>query len=272
MRAEPFQAQGKRARSYQRATRLRILAIRSNSILESEIMKNRKINAVEVWKQMEDLAVPQLRLSVYERTVYSHLLRHSQIEGKRELRLSIPWLVHGTNLTIRAARRAVRGLIAKGALRLAERNGKGHLVEVLLPEEIRGVCAGKITAGGANREAGAENIEKVDFLATRALRLAIHAREGGHCFYCLRRLSPSMRCLDHVAPQARGGSNSYRNLVSACGECNSRKGEMRAEDFLRWLYREGRFTGGELTGRLRALKSLAAGKLCPQLEVKKVAG
>lgn len=229
-------------------------------------MKNKKIDGVKVWKQLEDLAVPQLRLSVYERAVYSHLLRHSQIEGRPELRFSIPWLVRGTNLTTRAARRAVRSLIAKGALRLAERNGKGHLVEVRLPEEIRGVRASRIAAGSADREAGADKLEKADFLATRTLRLAIHAREGGYCFYCLRRMKPGVRCLDHVAPQARGGGSSYRNLVSACGECNSRKGEMRAENFLRWLFREGRLTAAELKGRLRALVALGEGKMRPVLE------
>ena len=253
-------------RSYQCAARCEFSQFDLIPSSKVKIMKNKTINAVEVWKQMEDLAVPQLRLSVYERAVYSHLLRHSQIEGKRELRFSIPWLVRGTNLTTRAARRAVRSLIAKGALHLAERNGKGHLVEVLLPGEIRGVRTSKVAAGGADRKAGADKLEKADFLATRALRLAIHRREGGHCFYCLRRLTPGVRCLDHVAPQARGGGNSYRNLVSTCGECNSRKEDMRAEDFVRWLFREGRLTAEELKGRLRALEALAAGKMRPKSE------
>jgi hypothetical protein len=44
-------------------------------------MKNKKLNAVQVWKQLEDLAVPRLHLSVFERAVYSHLLRHSRLEG-----------------------------------------------------------------------------------------------------------------------------------------------------------------------------------------------
>jgi hypothetical protein len=64
------------------------------------------------------------------------------------------------------------------------------------------------------------------------------------------------------------GGNSYRNLVSACMECNSQKGERRAEDFLRWLYREGRLTAAELTGRLRALRGLTSGKLRPPLPVR----
>lgn len=51
-------------------------------------MKNKKLNAVQVWKQMEDLAVPRLHLSVFERAVYSHLLRHSRLEGRLQLSFS----------------------------------------------------------------------------------------------------------------------------------------------------------------------------------------
>lgn len=43
----------------------------------------------------------------------------------------------------------------------------------------------------------------------------------------------------------------------------SRKGEREAQDFLRWLYREGRLTAGELSERLGALERLAAGELRP---------
>jgi hypothetical protein len=46
-------------------------------------------------------------------------------------------------------------------------------------------------------------------------------------------------------------------------ECNTRKGDRPAPDFLRTLYRQGRLTPAELDGRLRALKDLAAGKLRP---------
>ncbi len=119
---------------------------------------------------------------------------------------------------------------------------------------------------------GAEvNIEEADFLQDRKLRKAIHAREGGQCFYCMRRIPPTVQCLDHVVPRAQSGRNSYRNLVSSCMECNSQKGERPARDFLRWLYREGRLTGVELAERLRALDDLAAGKLPPRLAAWKLA-
>ncbi len=240
-------------------------------------MKNKKLNAVHVWKQMEDLVVPRLHLSVFDRAVYSHLLRHSRLEGRPQLRFSIQWLARGACVSGWTVRKAVRSLVAKGALRLAERGRAGHVVKVHLPEEIRSVRAGEIAARAAERLRSVgrlhsvSNLDKVDFLETRALREAIHAREGGFCFYCLRRLKPMVREVDHVVPRVRGGHNGYRNLVSSCGECNSQKGERRAEDFLRWLWREGRLSAGELSGRLRALAMLAAGKLRPSLPAKPAA-
>jgi len=221
-------------------------------------MKNNKPDAAQIWKQLDDLLVPRLRLSITERDVYSHLLRHSHLEGRAVLRFSLPWLARGARVSTNPARRAVRRLIAHGALRLLKRNNAGHVVEVRLPEEIRATRSGSRSArGGMDFDA--------DFLKTRALRQAIHVRERGFCFYCLRRLTPLIRCLDHVVPRVSFGSNSYRNLVSCCLHCNSRKRDRSASDFLRWLYRERRLTAVDLTARLRALDALASGKLPPPL-------
>ena len=222
-------------------------------------------NAALVWKQLEDVLVPRLRLSVVDRAVYSHLVRHSRLEGKLRLHFSIYWLARGACLSSATVRAAVRRLVARGALRLVERSKAGHVVEVRLPEEIRGARPKRIEARERARLAGAADVEQTDFLESRALREAIHAREGGVCFYCLRRVPTRRRCIDHVVPRVRLGRNSYRNLVSSCGECNSQKGEEQAGNFLRKLYREGRLTAEELTGRLRVLDELAAGKLRPAL-------
>jgi 5-methylcytosine-specific restriction endonuclease McrA len=230
---------------------------------------NKKPNAERVWKQLEDSLVPRLALSTIDRAVYSHLLRHSRLEGKLRLSFSIAWLARGARLSNQPTRQAVRRLISQGALHLVERSKSGHVVEVRLPEEIPGVSA----AGSAIRRfathspatLNAQNLEDTDFLQTKYLRQAIHSRERGLCFYCLRELNERVQCLDHVVPQVRLGRTSYRNLVSACLECNSRKGETPAPDFLRWLYRERRLTAAELTARLRALDALAAGKLRPIL-------
>jgi hypothetical protein len=39
------------------------------------------------------------------------------------------------------------------------------------------------------------------------------------------------------------------------------EGERNTEEFLRWLYRERRLCADDLSGRLRALDELAAGKV-----------
>ncbi len=228
-------------------------------------MKNKKPNAEHIWKQFEDLLVPRLRLSVIERAVYSHLLRHSRLEGRARLRFSIPWLARGVGLCQMTARGALRRLLDHRALRLVERNQVGHVVVVRLPEEIRALRPYFIAARAADRLPLAVSIEDADFMKTKALRQAIHSRERGLCFYCLRRLTALGRTLDHVVPRVQSGRNSYRNLVSCCLDCNSKKGATPAPDFLRWLYRQRRLTAAELTARLRALDALASGKLPPPL-------
>jgi DNA-binding GntR family transcriptional regulator len=88
-------------------------------------MKNKKPNAELVWKQLEDLLVPRLRLSVIDRTVYAHLLRHGRLEGKLRLRFSILWLGRHIRLSTGPVREAVRRLAAQGALRLVQREQSG---------------------------------------------------------------------------------------------------------------------------------------------------
>ena len=231
-------------------------------------MKTKKPNAELVWKQVEDLLVPRLRLSVIDRTVYSHLLRHTRLEGKLRLRFSIVWLARNIRLSTGPVREGVGRLVSQGALRLIQRSKAGHVVEVRLPGEIRAMRLTRIERRAAAKELRSRstvNIEKADFLHDKPLRKSIHARERGQCFYCLRRISSTVHCLDHVVPRSRSGPNSYRNLVSSCMECNVAKGEKPADDFLRRLYRERRLTAIELAGRLRALDALASGKLRPPL-------
>jgi len=224
-------------------------------------MKEKKINAVQVCKEFEDHLAPRLKLSALERAIYSHLLRHSRLEGKPRLRFSILWLANNMGVRGKSVRTALRRLIHKGALRLIERSNLGHLVEVRLPSEVR---APRVNPTGAAAQAKPlVDLDKLDFMRTRGLRQAIHAREAGMCFYCLRQIPSRAHCLDHVVPQAAGASNSYRNLVSCCLDCNPQKSNRPAEDFLRELYREGRLSPNDLSARLRAVQALAAGKLRP---------
>jgi len=234
-------------------------------------MQNRKLNPKLLWMQFEDVLAPRLGLTVKERAVYSYLLRHSLVVGKLRLQFAVMSLARTLGISIGPVRQAVRRLDELGTLRVLKRSKTGHLAEMRLPEKIRAIRPGRngaTLARGATGAAGeppASALEATDFLKTWALRKSIHDRERGACFYCLRRTPANVHGLDHVVPRVRFGRNSYRNLVSCCLECNSRKGDRAAPDFLRTLYRLGRLTAAELDGRLRALKGLAAGKLRPAL-------
>jgi 5-methylcytosine-specific restriction endonuclease McrA len=234
-------------------------------------MKNQEADAGRVWKQIEDVLIPRLGLSAVDRAVYAHLLRHSRLEGKTRLHFSIGWLARGVGFSPGRTRPAMRRLLEQGILRLLKRNHTGQTVEVRLPDEIRLDLVPEMGGRKHALEKGADGadgtLEEIDFLANPAVRGAIHVRERGFCFYCLRRVdTEEEKTLDHVVPRVEGGGNSYRNLVSCCADCNSYKGGKPADDFLRRMYREGWLTGAELTGRLRALKDLVAGKLRPSLE------
>lgn len=222
-------------------------------------MKNKIPNALLVWKQFEDVLAPRLGLSTADRAVYSYLLRHSRLEGKRRFRFKMPWMARSMGVCKETGRCTVRRLANLGALHLIDRSSEGHLVEVRLPSEIRAfrpyLHKGGKLARQAARQAAAD-LEKLDFFQDASLRRAIYARERRLCFYCLRRTSAGRRCLDHVVPRAKSGLNCYRNLVCCCMECNSLKGERSAADHLSRLYREDRLTDAQLAGRFRALNDL----------------
>lgn len=221
-------------------------------------MPDKKPNADQIWKQFEDILAPRLRMNVIERAVYSLLFRHSRLESRRRFCFSISWLTRALRLNTTTVRRAVRRLAGKGALRIVERTYRGHVVEVFLPDEIG-------AARVIPRTSPALDLAMADFLARRELRNAIHRREGGRCFYCLREVPQRQRCLDHVVPEVSHGPNGYRNLVSCCLNCNVRKSGIPAGDYLRRLYRLRRLNATELAERLRALQALARGKLKPVL-------
>ncbi|HEX2185191.1 MAG TPA: HNH endonuclease, partial [Chloroflexota bacterium] len=56
----------------------------------------------------------------------------------------------------------------------------------------------------------------------RLSRREVFARDKHTCQYC--GLPTRELTLDHVVPKHRGGGHSWDNLVSACRQCNHRKG------------------------------------------------
>lgn len=59
-------------------------------------------------------------------------------------------------------------------------------------------------------------------------RKNIFRRDGHKCQYCGR--SDLALTIDHVIPKARGGSDGWENLVTACTRCNNKKGDRTPEE------------------------------------------
>lgn len=58
-------------------------------------------------------------------------------------------------------------------------------------------------------------------------RLNIFRRDGNQCMYCGAKTNLT---IDHVIPKSQGGKDTWENLVTACQDCNSRKGDRTPEE------------------------------------------
>jgi len=94
---------------------------------------NAKLNAQLLWMQFEDVLAPRLGLTVWDRAVYSYLLRHSLLIGKPRLHFSVSAVADRLRLSRGPVRQAVRRLDELGALRLIERSKFGHVVDMRRP-------------------------------------------------------------------------------------------------------------------------------------------
>ncbi len=59
-------------------------------------------------------------------------------------------------------------------------------------------------------------------------RKNILRRDAYKCGYCGRSDLPLT--IDHIIPKAKGGSDSWENLIAACTVCNNRKGDRTPEE------------------------------------------
>lgn len=67
---------------------------------------------------------------------------------------------------------------------------------------------------------------------------AVNLRDGNVCAYCGNKFHPNEMTVDHILPVVRGGTNSWRNCISACKKCNNRKSDKTPEEagmFLKYL-------------------------------------
>jgi len=59
-------------------------------------------------------------------------------------------------------------------------------------------------------------------------RKNILRRDGHRCVYCGR--SDVHLTVDHIIPKARKGEDTWENLVTACVDCNNKKGDRTPEE------------------------------------------
>ncbi len=68
-------------------------------------------------------------------------------------------------------------------------------------------------------------------------RQRILARDGHTCQYCG---SQDELETDHIIPRSRSGSDDSSNLVAACKSCNSSKNQKTPEEWMNFLFAQGR--------------------------------
>jgi 5-methylcytosine-specific restriction endonuclease McrA len=72
-------------------------------------------------------------------------------------------------------------------------------------------------------------LEYTDYLpaynrTVRFSRKSVYQRDEYTCQYCGKKPGRDDINLDHIIPKSRGGTNSWKNVVTSCIYCNARKG------------------------------------------------
>jgi hypothetical protein len=110
---------------------------------------------VPVLKQVFDQLASQQ--SPIEQLLYLHLYRHSYGEERNFCRLARQTLCKAMGFSVRRFNRALEGLVKKGHVRLLQRDRRGTLYRVLLPDEIAGQRPGNEVLLGRLRTGEASN-------------------------------------------------------------------------------------------------------------------
>jgi hypothetical protein len=225
------------------------------------------MDAKTILEQYQDHLAP--KLDTYEQAIYLYLLRHSRLQALDEIvvgfksarrRMAFGIGSEGTPMSEGTCYKKLKSLANKGCIVLSASEREGMRLRLLLPSEIDGIIKRPVVQAELA-------LEDMNFFGDPENRSAILAREGNRCFYCLRALDASNYVIEHVTSRPNG-DDSYRNVVAACRQCNNRKGDSPAEEFVRGLYRSGFLEAGEFEERVTAISRLRAGELRPTLEAR----
>lgn len=218
---------------------------------------------LEIIIQVQDYLSP--KLTSYEQMLYHYLFRHTYLEGKKEIIIGVRTIRKAAGLGIGKAGshpsekqivRVLNSLESKKCIETISKDRYGRKIKVNLPMEIPGIVA--------RDKVGKEIlIDEIDFFTDIENRLSILKRENYKCFYCMKMISKESFTLDHIIPTEKNGNNTYKNVVAACFECNSRKQNREVVDFVRLLYREDLLSYEEYKKCLSRISEVKSGKLKP---------
>ncbi len=102
--------------------------------------------------------------------------------------------------------------------------GRAEMVEPYPDEYIRTVST-RYPAPSILKLHYFVNLHKREIPLTKS---NILKRDGYRCQYCGKK--GKKMTIDHVIPKKRGGKDSWDNLVCACPECNTKKGNRTPEE------------------------------------------
>jgi hypothetical protein len=220
----------------------------------------------EFIEEFQDYLAP--KLDTYEQALYLYIFRHSRLLGAEEVvigfksarrRMACGIGQDGSPMSENTAYEKLRSLQSKGCIEIVASERTGRRIRLKLPDKIPGTIPPRAV------QAPPLSLEEMDFFQVPANRALILEREQPRCFYCLRALTAESYVIEHVVSRP-AGDNGYRNVVAACRECNNRKNDSTAEDYLRGLYRESFLSAGELQARLLKLGELRTGELKPMVQ------
>ena len=216
----------------------------------------------KVIEDFQDYLAPIL--DTYEQAIYLYVLRHSRLQGKAETiigfksarrKMAFGVGEKGKPMSEGTCYEKLRSLESKGCINIVDKERDGTRIRLLLPSEISGLIP-------QEQPIQELSLDEMDFFNVPENRPAILRREGNKCFYCFRALNPDNYVIEHVTSRPEG-NNTYRNVVAACRDCNNRKGNTSADDFLRGLYRSGYLSATDFEVRSDTLTQLRNGDLKP---------
>ncbi|WP_139926367.1 HNH endonuclease [Hymenobacter sp. DG01] len=95
------------------------------------------------------------------------------------------------------------------------------------------MCASSASASTTDRPDRKQQNQGQNWISQR-VRLAIYMRDGFACAYCARGIEAGLTLtLDHIVPYSKGGAiKDPKNLITACLNCNSSRGNRSLKDFV----------------------------------------